>query len=91
MKEMRKTNENYENLINREVVNAKVQRIFGIIDGLTMPMVLCILGSVIVEIVLNAKRQGVDVAETVFKWLSLLSNNIKKALKEIENEDVKGN
>lgn len=59
------------------LIEEKTMAIADIIDGLTLPHAMCILGSVIVELVMSSRRQGFDVVAVISDWLRLLRDNVE--------------
>lgn len=46
------------------------------IEGLTLPQVFCVLATLVLEVVRNAKEQGVDVRAVVCDWLHVLIKHV---------------
>ena len=63
--------------LDQALIEEKTMAIADIIDGLTLPHAICILGSVIVELVMSSRRQGFDVVAVISDWLRLLRNNVE--------------
>lgn len=57
-------------------IHKKSVEIGQVIDNMSLPMVLCVIGTVIVEIFNNARLQGVDVKDVLCKWLLDLAETI---------------
>lgn len=64
--------------IDQELVTKKAREIGAIIDNVTLPNVLSILGTVIIEIFVNTKGQGVDIRDLMCGWLSSMVKGIRK-------------
>lgn len=63
--------------LDQALIEEKTMAIADIIDGLTLPHAICILGSVIIELVMSSRRQGFDVVAVISDWLRLLRNNVE--------------
>lgn len=63
--------------LDQALIEEKTMAIADIIDGLTLPHAICILGSVIVELVMSSRRQGFDVVAVISDWLRLLRDNVE--------------
>ena len=63
--------------LDSDLINEKARQIGDLIDGLRLPEVFCILGTVVVELVLNAKQQGYIVGDVVSDWLKELSKGVR--------------
>ena len=59
-----------------------------LVDGMTIPNIFCILGTVIMELVLNARAQGYDIDGTFKGWLQSLIDRIDK-LPKIDKDSQK--
>lgn len=57
------------------------------IEGLTLPHVFCVIGTLVLEIIHNAKVQGVDVKSVVCDWLHALVLHIIDLPDEEEEEE----
>ena len=77
----------FEVNIDHDLVEKKVLEIGEVIDGLTLPHVMCIIGAVIVELVINVRRDGIDVAGVIINWLQLLIKNVAE-LQTMEEEEL---
>lgn len=69
--------------IDNSVVYSKAKEIGQIIEGLTLPYVLCILGIVITECVISALNQGYRIETIVSNWLKGLAKRVQETPKDI--------
>lgn len=73
--------------IDQEMVSKKAKKVGEIIDNVTLPNVLSILGAVIVEIIINAKGQGYDIVDVVDNWLKHLCKSIHEILPDNDHDE----
>ena len=64
--------------IDHNMVNSKARQIGSILDGMNVPTVFCIIGTVVIELILNAKEQGYNIEHIVADWLLALIRNIRE-------------
>lgn len=76
-----------KNVINQKRVDEKSYEIGEILDGLTMPEVFSIIGTVIIAVVTNACSQGIDVRSTVCGWLRILCKHVMGINMEVLEEN----
>lgn len=58
--------------IDQKMVDEKSRKVAGVIDGMTIPAVFAIIGTVVLELVGNAGRQGYDIRKLVCDWMKSL-------------------
>ena len=76
--------------IDEKMCKEKSFQIGEIIDGLTIPNIFCILGTVIVELVLNSRSQGFDISDFFTGWLESLIEKIDK-MPDIKDDNTFAN
>ena len=62
--------------VDNEGINEKAFKIDNLLNGMRIPDVLGVLGVVLIEIVLNADRQGYDIRDVFVRWLKMMAKNI---------------
>jgi hypothetical protein len=62
--------------VDKDVINEKAFKIGNLLNGMRIPDVLGVLGMVLIEIVLNADRQGYDIRDVFVRWLKMMAKNI---------------
>lgn len=62
--------------VDNEGINEKAFKIDNLLNGMRIPDVLGVLGVVLIEIVLNADRQGYDIRDVLVRWLKMMAKNI---------------
>ena len=72
---------------DQERIDKKSYEIGEILDGLTIPEVFSIIGTVIIAVVTNAYSQGIDVRSTVCRWLRMLCKHVMGINMEVLEEN----
>ena len=72
---------------DQERIDKKSYEIGEILDGLTIPEVFSIIGTVIIAVVTNACSQGIDVRSTVCRWLRMLCKHVMGINMEVLEEN----
>ena len=72
---------------DQERIDKKSYEIGEILDGLTIPEVFSIIGTVIIAVVTNACSQGIDVRSTVCGWLRMLCKHVMGINMEVLEEN----
>ena len=62
--------------VDKEGINEKAFKIGNLLNGMRIPDVLGVIGMVLIEIVLNADRQGYDIRDVFVRWLKMMAKNI---------------
>lgn len=70
--------------IDQKMVDEKSRKVAGVIEGMTIPAVFAIIGTVVLELVGNAGRQGYEIRKLVCDWLKSLEGLVMGV--EIEPE-----
>ena len=70
--------------IDQKMVDEKSRKVAGVIEGMTIPAVFAIIGTVVLELVGNAGRQGYEIRKLVCDWLKSLEGLVMDV--EIEPE-----
>ena len=83
---MKRKQNDFKVEIDDSLVKSKTREIGSLIENLTLPYVLCILGTVIVEVVLSAINQGYNIETVVSLWLNGLSKRVKDIHTGIQNQ-----
>ena len=73
--------------IDQKMVDEKSRKVAGVIDGMTIPAVFAIIGTVVLEMVGNAGRQGYDIRKLVCDWLKSLEGLVMDVKIEPEVEE----
>ena len=73
--------------IDQKMVDEKSRKVAGVIDGMTIPAVFAIIGTVVLELVGNAGRQGYDIRKLVCDWLKSLEGLVMDVKIEPEVEE----
>ena len=72
--------------IDEKLCKEKAFQVGEIINGLTVPNILCILGTVIIELVVNARSHGYDIDEIFKGWLQSMIDRIDN-MPDVEDDD----
>ena len=73
--------------VDPKMVDEKSRKVAGVIDGMTIPAVFAIIGTVVLEMVGNAGRQGYDIRKLVCDWLKSLEGLVMDVKMEPEVEE----
>lgn len=62
--------------VDQKMIDRKSMEVGRVFEGLTIPEVFAVTGSVVVELVSMAGRQGYDIRGMVTEWLKMLADNV---------------
>ena len=72
--------------IDVNLIDKKVHEIGNVIEGLRLPEIMSILGTVIIEVEYNAAVQKVDATPVLIQWLEQIGTEVCNARRELFEE-----
>ena len=73
--------------VDQEMIDRKSMEVGRVFEGLTIPEVFAVTGSVVVELVSMSGRQGYDIRGIVTEWLTQLSSFVEEVKIEPEVDE----